>query len=224
MKNLILLHGAIGSKDQLAALKNLLSSRYDVYDLNFSGHGGKPVAGDFSIPAFGEEVRLFMLDHQISRADFFGYSMGGYVALHLALNHPELVGRVTTLGTKFAWDPAIAEKEIKMLNPDKISEKIPHFAAALQARHQPADWKLVLHKTADMLHGLGNGQALSLAQWAAIQHPVLICLGDDDQMVTREESIAIADALPNGRFHLLPNSKHPIEQVDLKALVDVLMG
>ncbi len=180
--SLILLHGAIGSKDQLAALKNLLSSHYEVYDLNFSGHGGKPVDGDYSIAAFAEEVRLFMQENQIACADFFGYSMGGYVALYLALTHPKLVGRVTTLGTKFAWDPAIAEKEMKMLNPEKIAEKIPQFAAALQARHQPVDWKVVLQKTADMLHGLGNGQALTLTQWAAIQQPVLICLGDDDQM------------------------------------------
>jgi len=194
-----------------------------VFDLNFSGHGGKPVAGDFSIAAFAEEVRLFMQENQIACADFFGYSMGGYVALYLALTHPELVNQVTTLGTKFAWDSAIAEKEMKMLNPEKIAEKIPHFAAALQARHQPVDWKVVLHKTADMLHGLGNGHAFSLTQWAAIQQPVLICLGDDDQMVTREESEAVAAALPNGRFQLLPNSKHPIEQADLEKLVNLLI-
>ncbi len=224
MKNLILLHGAIGSKDQLADLKNLLAPHYRVFDFNFSGHGGKPVTGDFSIPAFAEEVRLFMVENQIDIADFFGYSMGGYVALYLAMNHPHLVNRVTTLGTKFAWDPATAEKEMKMLNPEKIAEKIPHFAAALESRHQPVDWKLVLHKTAGMLHGLGNGQAVALDQWAQVQHPVLICLGDDDQMVTREESTAVATTLPNGRFHLLPNSKHPIEQVNLNELVNVLMG
>ncbi|MBK8706375.1 MAG: alpha/beta hydrolase [Saprospiraceae bacterium] len=75
-----------------------------------------------------------------------------------------------------------------------------------------------------MLHGLGKRPGAPLTQWAAIQQPVLICLGDDDQMVTREESEAVAAVLPNGRFQLLPNSKHPIEQVNLGALVDLTLA
>ena len=47
----------------------------------------------------------------ITRADIFGYSMGGYVALHAARRHPERIGSIMTLGTKFAWDTPTAEKE-----------------------------------------------------------------------------------------------------------------
>ena len=47
-----------------------------------------------------------------------GHSMGGYVALKLALKRPELVDRIITLGTKFNWTPEVAAKEVKMLNPD----------------------------------------------------------------------------------------------------------
>ena len=37
---LLLLHGAIASKDQMAPLQNSLSDQYDVHSLSFSGHGG----------------------------------------------------------------------------------------------------------------------------------------------------------------------------------------
>ena len=43
--------------------------------------------------------------------------MGGYVALHLALHHPERVQRIVTLGTKFRWDPVTAEREAARLDP-----------------------------------------------------------------------------------------------------------
>ncbi|MBK8706376.1 MAG: hypothetical protein IPN33_24315 [Saprospiraceae bacterium] len=85
--SLILLHGAIGSKDQLAALKNLLSSHYEVYDLNFSGHGSKPVDGNFSIPAFAEEVRLLYEGKPDSWRRFFVPAWAD-MALYLALTHP----------------------------------------------------------------------------------------------------------------------------------------
>ena len=54
--------------------------------------------------------------------------MGGYVALQLANKHPKYVQKIITLGTKFAWDKETAAKEVKMLNPEKIEEKIPAFA------------------------------------------------------------------------------------------------
>ncbi len=82
--------------------------------------------------------------------------MGGYVGLNLAKEYPELVGRIVTLGTKFAWTKEVAEKEIKMLNPEKIAEKIPAFADRLKSIHTNNNWKEVVRKTARMMYGLGT--------------------------------------------------------------------
>ena len=52
MKNIVLLHGAIGAKDQLQPLADLLKNDFIVHVFNFSGHGGKPFAEEhFSIEA-----------------------------------------------------------------------------------------------------------------------------------------------------------------------------
>jgi esterase/lipase len=45
MAHLVLLHGAIGSKDQLHPLANALKKDFDVHLLNFSGHGGNAFPG-----------------------------------------------------------------------------------------------------------------------------------------------------------------------------------
>jgi len=42
MEHLLLLHGALGSKEQLAALALKLKDKYVVHTLNFNGHGGRP--------------------------------------------------------------------------------------------------------------------------------------------------------------------------------------
>lgn len=49
MKKLLLLHGALGSKNQFKSLKEILKSDFDVYDFNFEGHGGLVSDADFSI-------------------------------------------------------------------------------------------------------------------------------------------------------------------------------
>jgi pimeloyl-ACP methyl ester carboxylesterase len=148
--------------------------------------------------------------------------MGGYVALWLANQHPEVVGKIVTLGSKFDWSIDSASQEIKKLNSEKILEKIPAFARILENRHAPNDWKLLLQKTADMMMVLGKSPLLTKEILETIQHPTLVCLGDQDDMADRNYSELVASFLPNGKFHLLENTPHPIEKVDLTKLVSLI--
>ena len=216
---ILLLHGALGSKDQFGNLKKYLSQSYEVVDFNFSGHGGKPFNLDtFSINGFTSEILMFLEENKISEISIFGYSMGGYVALDLALKSPEKVEKIFTLGTKFQWSPEIASKEVKMLDPEIIEAKVPKFAFALQKRHAPNDWKKVLNKTVQMMTELGNGKAIPLNEFSKIEKQVIIGLGELDNMVSKEESLKVSKLLPNGVLELFDGFKHPIEQTDPQTL------
>jgi pimeloyl-ACP methyl ester carboxylesterase len=223
MEHLLLLHGAVGAKDQLEPLAITLGERFHVYTLNFSGHGGEPFAGDFSIPRFAGEVAAHCSAHEVTKVSIFGYSMGGYVGLYLAKQNPGLIKKIVTLGTKFQWTEEIAAREVKMLNPGTIEEKVPAFAAQLKKRHTPNDWKEVLEKTKDMLLGLGRQNVLTPEDYATIQTPSLLLWGEKDKMVTLEETKAVQEALPVGRFHAMPATPHPIEQVDKEQLSKIIV-
>lgn len=223
MKHLVLLHGAIGAKDQLQPLADLLKDEYSIHLFNFNGHGGKPFTADeYSISSFANELHAFVLEKQIEHAFVFGYSMGGYVALFLAKKYPQLFSKVVTLATKFQWDENIAAKEAAMLNPEIILEKLPAFAAQLKDRHQPNDWQQVLVKTKEMLLQMGKENPLQLSDYATITIPVLLLLGDTDKMVSREETAAVQEQLPNADFQLLQNTAHPIEKTDIHLLASVV--
>src|SRR5438045_4173674 len=89
MKQLLLLHGALGSEDQFDDLKRVLSPHFEIFTLNFYGHGtSAPSTEPLRIEAFSEQVLDWLEKKQISQISIFGYSMGGFVALHLAANHP----------------------------------------------------------------------------------------------------------------------------------------
>jgi len=218
-KTLLLLHGALGSAEQLSPLKDALAEHFDVHTLNFTGHGGKAWGEqDFSMDLFAKDVLHYLEANHLEQVDILGYSMGGYVALNLAKNNPNRVHRIFTIATKFAWSPESSAKEVKMLNPTAIETKVPAFARALEERHAPQDWKVHLEKTATMMLNLGNGDALGENDFSAIQHEVLVTVGTKDRMVSQEESAQVATWLGNARFEALEGVPHPIEKIDANVL------
>ncbi|MEM9546948.1 MAG: alpha/beta hydrolase [Bacteroidota bacterium] len=217
-ENLLLLHGALGSKVQFSELQSLLSEAYTVHAMDFEGHGSIASDRDFSIELFAQNVEDFLNKKAIAQTHIFGYSMGGYVALRLACKGTVNVQKIITLGTKFNWTPEIAAKEIKMLNPEKIEQKVPNFAKRLDELHASNNWKTVMHKTAKMMIDLGDGRGAIDDDLQKIGIPVLIGLGAMDKMVTREESNHAADLLLNGELEILEGIKHPIETVDMGLL------
>ncbi len=220
--HLLLLHGALGSKEQLKALKTKLSKDFNVLDLNFEGHGGRPSNRGFTMDAFVENVLQLLKEKELSKVSIFGYSMGGYVALTLAKKHPNIVKKIITLGTKLDWSKEFAVSEVRKLNPDKIEEKVPAFAQKLHTIHAPYDWKEVVSKTADMMMDLGSGNRLTHEDFKNISCPILIGLGTLDKMVTVEESQEVARLLPNATFRAIEGFSHLIEKVDMNRLAEVV--
>lgn len=216
---ILLLHGAIGSSEQLKPLASILQEEgFDPKLFDFIGHGGREIPDSFSIDLFAMELLNWMDDNGFSHVNIFGYSMGGYVALYLARHYPERVGKIMTLASKLAWDVPTAEKEMKMLNPEKIAEKIPKFAQALGQRHAPQDWKLVLNRTAEMMKDMGENSPLREDDFRSIKHEVRMMVGDRDTMVSIEETVMVYRLLNNGSLSVLPVTPHPIEQISTTIL------
>ncbi|OWY20253.1 alpha/beta hydrolase [Sphingobacteriales bacterium UPWRP_1] len=218
----ILLHGALGSAEQMQPLANLLSAQYQVFTLNFEGHGGAPLTGEqFAIPGFANQVHEFIAAQCLEKVNIFGYSMGGYVGLYLAKQYPEKVAKVATFATKFRWNPGSAAKEAEMLDAGKIEEKVPQFARKLQQVHGE-QWKQVLELTAAMILNLGAQPDLPIEEIANITVPVLLGLGDSDNMVSLEETGSAYRVLPAGQLMVFPNTPHPFEKVNIQRLATAL--
>lgn len=219
--SLLILHGALGSKAQLKALAERLSEEFDVYVFDLPGHGGTTVPHIFSISDFASYTLSWITKNSLSRPYVFGYSMGGYIALKLAMDHPEVVSRIITLGTKFLWNPESAEKEVRMMNPDLIEQKLPEFASTLQERHHPQDWKRIMRITGDMMLRMGQGEALRDDDFKRVSVPVKVCIGTEDHMVTLEESRHTAGLLPQGRLEVIEGFRHPIERIDYGRMASI---
>ena len=224
MKKLLLLHGAIGAASQFDKLKEELKNNFEIYTLNFSGHGGGEITDEnFSIELFANDVIKFIDKNNLQGIDVYGYSMGGYVALYIASKDKSKIGRIFTTATKFDWNEESSVKESKMLNPAKIEEKIPAFAKMLEKRHLPADWKMVLNKTAEMMIALGKNPLLTDEVLEKIENETFISVGDKDTMVSLEETANAAGKLKNGKLFIFADTEHPIEKMNAKKLSDEII-
>lgn len=215
---LILLHGALGAADQMAPLVPLLESGFAPRLLDLPGHGPAPLRGGFDTGSFVGVLIEWLERQQLGPVDCFGYSMGGYVALEIARQRPDLVRDVATLGTRFDWSVESAARETRLLDPAAIRAKVPYFAELLQSRHTALGWETVLRHTANLMMALGKDPLLTPERLGEITRRVRIMVGDRDSTVSVAESAAAAKAIPEGELEVLPRTPHPFERAPLPRL------
>lgn len=222
MKNIVLLHAALGMSEDLDPLaKALAKTDYQIHQMNFSGHGGTEFSDSFGIQQFSHELEDFILIHNIKHCIVFGYSLGGYVALYTASRMPGLLGKIITLGTKFDWSNDTLTKELRMLNPELMLEKVPAFAETLDKKHG-AHWKKLVIKTAHMMKEINEKNFLNSDALKKIDTAVLLGLADRDQMVSLNETLNVFKTLLKSSMYMLPGSKHQIESIDLEVLSQMI--
>ena len=205
-----MVHGALGSAGQLAPLRQAFGTR-PVTILELDGHGETPAAGDrYDLTRFADQIERAVTEPTL----VVGYSLGGYAALLLASRGTPNLAGVVTLGTKLAWTPELAAREVGRLDPVTIRAKVPRFAHDLEVRHRGAGgWEAVLAKTARMMTELGVRPIVDDALLASIDLPVRLMVGDRDGLVSIDETTAAYRKLRHGQLAVLPNTPHPIEQV-----------
>ncbi|KAI1797188.1 alpha/beta-hydrolase [Ganoderma leucocontextum] len=88
---LVILHGLFGSKRNFGSLSKAFAKDLDrpVYTLDLRNHGTSPHAEPHSYPAMATDVLHFFKAHNLSNVSLLGHSMGGKVAMAVALD-PEL--------------------------------------------------------------------------------------------------------------------------------------
>lgn len=217
----LLLHGALATKAQFDPLIPFLQESYECYRLTFKGHGREGADKPIRMQYLVDQVVDYLDEQNISKANIFGYSMGGYAALALAKKHPQRINKIATLGTILQWNEEIAEKECRLLNPEKMEEKIPAFVQHLDEQH-PNGWKKLVNNTREMLQQLGQHPLIQEDDWQHITVPIRLLMGDGDSTADLKWTAEIYKQLPNAQLGVLPNTTHPFNTVNKELLAMLL--
>lgn len=221
---IIFLHAALGTSADLAPLMKLMSDKgFRVLTFDFGGHGknsGQPT--DFRIDYFANELESFIRTNKLTAPAVMGHSLGGYVALYHKANFEDSpITHIFTYGTKFNWSESAVAKELPMLVPEHIEEKFPNFRDVLFEKHGER-WKHLLRSTAHMMRNLEKLDGLSPEDLATIEIPVYLMLGDQDRMVTVEETQFAHRDLHHSEVKTITHSKHDLDKANIKEIAGIM--
>ncbi len=92
--NLVLIHGLFGSLENLNSVAKALASDYCVTSIDVRNHGNSFHENNMSYQVLAQDI-AYLLDHlAIKQAHILGHSMGGKIAMKLALTQPSLIDKL----------------------------------------------------------------------------------------------------------------------------------
>ena len=188
---LILLHGNGEDGSYFAKVMEYFSVQYKVTAVDTRGHGKSP-RGDapFTIRQFAEDLKEFMDQQNIERANLLGFSDGGNIALIFALRYPERVKKLILNGANLDSGGVRPLTQI----PIEIGYR---FAAAFGKFSRKAK------ASAEMLGLMVNDPNIEKDRLRELTMPVLVIAGKND-MIKQAHTEMIARSIPNAWLSILP--------------------
>lgn len=174
------------------------------FDFRGSGRSERP-PGPYSMAMFVGDTLAVMDGLGIERAHLYGQSMGGFVALNAALEHPGRV-RSLVLGCTHAGGPSVVAA--RRGPPDE-------GAAAMYARETPREHieedlrvaRTVPPPLAGAQEPVARGHDVA-SRLGSIRCPALVVHGEDDRVVDPANGRLLAGRIPGASFLLVPGAGH----------------
>jgi len=182
---LVLLHGGLGSIEMFGPNLDALSQNREVIAADLQGHGRTAdIDRPLSYELMADDVASLITYLGFTKVDVMGYSLGGEVALQVAIRHPDAVRRLVLVSTAFrrdGWYPEILAAEAQMgpAVADQMKQS-PVYQAWASLAPKPEDWPVLLGKLGTLLkqdYDWSKGVA-------GLKMPVLIVGADADAVKT----------------------------------------
>jgi 2-succinyl-6-hydroxy-2,4-cyclohexadiene-1-carboxylate synthase len=201
IENVVLLHGFAGTRHAWAGVeKHLPAERYRSLALDLPGHGEQ---ADARPPITFEKCVASVLERSPKRFVLGGYSMGGRVALHVALAAPQRIERLVlvsaTAGIEDGAERAARRRRDRRLASEIEKGSIEAFVERWRAKsmfeHDPPEVDALARADqsrnsprgiAAALRGIGTGEMQSLwDRLVDLQMPVIVVAGHRDRKFVR---------------------------------------
>ncbi len=219
---LLLVHGlGARAEDWGAMIPKLAAKGFHVYAPDLLGYGRSPRPDvNYSIAMQETAVVQFMQAVGLTRADVGGWSMGGWVAMRLTLDHPELVDRLVVYdsagiyfppsfgpGLFVPTDAAGVRLLMKTLSPHP--QQMPDFVTkAVLRRFAQNGW--VINRS---MSSMTTGRDLLDFRLHGMQRPTLIVWGSKDELIPLSAGQRIHELIPGSVLNVVDGCGHlaPLE-------------
>ncbi len=197
-----------------------------VVDNRGTGRSGDPLR-PWGVARMADDALTVLKAEGVARALVVGISMGGMIAQHLALRHPERVAGLVLLATgpglphgklpdvravyelaslRFVAEETVPARLARLLIPAALAERAAEILAgwpdALRAE-APSRHAFVTHLAAVATHNTGG-------RLKDLRCPTLVVTGDADRLMPPSNAHVLAERIPGAELVELPGVGHAI--------------
>ncbi|MDQ1078758.1 alpha/beta fold hydrolase [Pseudoroseomonas cervicalis] len=220
---LVLLHGLFGQAQNFAAVQKMLAARFRVIALDLRNHGRSPHDARMDYPAMAADVLETLAGEE--RFQLLGHSMGGKVAMTLALAEPARVTRlivadIAPVDYPPSFRPYAAAMLALELRPGltrreadaALAEAVPSpgvrgfLLQNLDFGASPPAWRNGLAEIAAALPVIEA--APPLPQGARYEGPTLVMSGETSDYIRAEHRPIFRALFPAARFATVKGAGH----------------
>jgi 3-oxoadipate enol-lactonase len=242
--NLVLIHGAGNNLNMWYHQVPAFSKNYRVvtYDVRGSGKTDRP-EGDYSMSLFVEDAYRLMQAIKVTDGYFLGFSMGGRIALELAVNYPEMV-KALVLANSAVGGPSSSPQALERWRANiellekgemkKVAEITTASAFSPNFRSKnPAEFeKYMKVKQQNKPDGIARlmrsmnlpANPLDLSK---VKCPTLLIAGENDSHLGVEQANRTQEAIAGSKMVLLPTGHASAVELPKKfnsAVLEFLSG
>ena len=226
---LLLIHGAGGNRYHWPSQVRRLPGRR-VLSLDLPGHARSSGDPQSTIMAYAQAVLAWQRDLGIPTMIPVGHSMGGAVALTMALEAPEKVGGLILVGTgaRLRVHPDLLDL---VADPERLDQALDFVAGWAFSPHTSGELiRLARSHMQDVtpvaLHADYNAcnQVDLMERLQEIRTPTLVICGEDDRLTPVKYSRYLAEQIPDARLTLIPKAGHMVMLEQPEALIDVIQS
>ena len=235
---LILLHGLFGAGQNWGGIRRALVSRYRVLTPDLRNHGASPHAAAMDYAAMAADIAETMDAAGVPRAAVLGHSMGGKVAMLLALVQPGRVERLIVADiAPVRYRPALrgyveAMQAMPLRSGMTRKEADAHLAAtipeagirafllqSLRFETNPPAWRLGL---AELAAAMPTIEDFASPPGARYDGAVLVMAGERSDYIRPEHHAVFRALFPRAAFTTIPNAGHWVHAENPRAFLAAL--
>jgi pimeloyl-ACP methyl ester carboxylesterase len=221
---LILLHGFLGSLDNLDGFAKVAAAQFTVFSVDQRNHGHSPHHDEMSYDAMADDLERFCHAHELPSIAVLGHSMGGKTAMHFARTRPERVARLVVVDISpraYPPDHVKTLEALLALDLTQLRSRAEAETALARSVDNPKVRAFLLKNLAadaggqlrwkSNVHGLYRsfGQLLAALPGKRSFHgPALFIAGGKSQHIHAADAKLIHELFPQAVVQTIPQAGH----------------